>query len=60
VSVVALMQRLREAGVQLWLEEGKLKFRAPSGAMTAALRAAGPPEIEPALERRRGRARGRC
>ncbi|WP_371502635.1 LLM class flavin-dependent oxidoreductase [Kitasatospora sp. NBC_00374] len=40
MKVVDLLSRLREAGVDLWAEDGKLRFRAPAGALTSELRAA--------------------
>lgn len=30
-----LIEEMSDAGIHLWIEDGKLKFRAPSGAMTA-------------------------
>ncbi|CAM2064007.1 Amino acid adenylation domain-containing protein [Sulfidibacter corallicola] len=38
-NVQDLLSRLRRAGINLWLEGEKLRFSAPKGAMTAALRA---------------------
>lgn len=37
-SVVQLLARARQLGIQLWAECGELKFRAPKGVMTAELR----------------------
>ncbi|CAM2010575.1 non-ribosomal peptide synthetase [Acanthopleuribacter pedis] len=34
-----LLNELKHKGVKLWVEAGKLKFRAPEGVMTAALKA---------------------
>ncbi len=35
----ALLTRIADAGIRLWVEDGALKFRAPDGALTAELRA---------------------
>jgi natural product biosynthesis luciferase-like monooxygenase protein len=40
VSVVDLLTRLRAADVDLWVDEDRLKFSAPPGALTPELRAA--------------------
>jgi hypothetical protein len=38
-SLETVLQTAHAQGIQLWVEEGKLRFRAPQGAMTADLRA---------------------
>lgn len=35
-EVGTLLRRLREAGIRVWLEDGRVRYRAPKGAMTAA------------------------
>ncbi|MGF9564881.1 non-ribosomal peptide synthetase [Neorhizobium sp. JUb45] len=39
MSLSALLDELEQTGIQLWLENGQLRFRAPAGAMTAPLKA---------------------
>jgi amino acid adenylation domain-containing protein len=39
MSVTELLQQLSDHGVELWFEGERLRFRAPNGAFTAALRA---------------------
>ena len=34
-EIRCLLEEMADAGIRLWVEDGKLKFRAPSGAMTA-------------------------
>ena len=33
-EIRCLLEEMADAGIRLWVEDGKLKFRAPSGAMT--------------------------
>src|SRR5690606_37858139 len=33
-TLTGLLDELRSAGVQLWAEEGRIRFRAPAGALT--------------------------
>jgi natural product biosynthesis luciferase-like monooxygenase protein len=40
VRAVELLAALREADIEVWAEEDRLRFRAPPGALTAELRAA--------------------
>ncbi|MDJ0840143.1 MAG: amino acid adenylation domain-containing protein [Acidobacteriota bacterium] len=37
ISVTNLMSMLRERGIRLWLNDGKLRFKGPQGAMTPEL-----------------------
>ena len=37
--LAGLLSELREARVELWVEEGRLRYRAPDGVMTPELRA---------------------
>ncbi len=39
MSLSALLDELEQTGIQLWVENGQLRFRAPAGAMTAPLKA---------------------
>lgn len=39
MSLSALLDELEQTGIQLWVENGQLRFRAPAGAMTATLKA---------------------
>ena len=38
MTVFELMSKLGAAGIKLWLEDGQLKFKAPKGALTPALK----------------------
>ncbi len=38
MTIVELLGQLRERGIKLWAEEGKLRFQAPKGALTPELR----------------------
>ena len=40
ITAEAIISEARKAGVVLWVENGKLKYRAPEGAMTAELKGA--------------------
>lgn len=39
MSLSALLDELEQTGIQLWVENGQLRFRAPAGAMTTPLKA---------------------
>jgi amino acid adenylation domain-containing protein len=39
VTVLELVKRVRQQGVTLWVENGRLRYRAPKGVLTASLRA---------------------
>ena len=37
-TIIELLRTLRQQGIELWLDDGQLRFRAPKGALTAVLR----------------------
>lgn len=51
MSLSALLDELEQTGIQLWVENGQLRFRAPAGAMTAPLKAKLTQQKQALLER---------